>query len=62
MVIKMLMGLEREVDELSKNFNKKIENILEKQLELKNTITVMKMNWREPMADQRTQKKGSVIC
>ena len=42
MVIKLFTGLERTVDELSGNFNKKIENIKKNQLELKNMITEMK--------------------
>lgn len=45
MVTKMLTGLERRVDELSKNFNKEIENNKKNQSELKNTINEMKKTY-----------------
>lgn len=41
-VIKILIKLMTRVDELSKNFNKEVENIHKNQIELKNTITKMK--------------------
>lgn len=41
-VIKILIKLMTRVDELSKNFNKEVENIHKNQTELKNTITKMK--------------------
>ena len=47
MVLKMFTKFEKRVEELSKNFNKEIQNIKKKikknnQLELKNTIAEMK--------------------
>lgn len=41
-VIKIFIKLMTRVDELSKNFNKEVENIHKNQIELKNTITKMK--------------------
>ena len=41
MIINMLTGLERRVEELSENFNKETENI-KKKSELRNTIADMK--------------------
>lgn len=41
-VIKIFIKLMTRVDELSKNFNKEVENIHKNQTELKNTITKMK--------------------
>ena len=42
MIIMMLTGLERRIEELSENFNREIENIKKKQLELKNTTEMIK--------------------
>lgn len=41
-VIKMLIGFERKMNEHSENFNKETENIKENQSEKKNIITEMK--------------------
>lgn len=38
MIIKVLTGFEKKVDGLNENFNKKIETIKNKQLELKSTL------------------------
>ena len=42
MIIKILTGLERRVEELSETFNKEIERAKKNQSELKNTITEIK--------------------
>ena len=42
MVIKMLTGVERRVDELSKNFNKEMGEKKKTKPQSKNTITEMK--------------------
>ena len=47
MVIKLLIGLGRRVDELSENFNKEIEKCKKKESELKNTVTEVKNTLEE---------------
>ena len=58
MIIKILTGLEKRVEDLSETFNKETENIKKNQSEIKNSITEIK-NTLEGIADERQQKNES---
>ena len=47
MVIKVLTGLQKRMDEFSENFNKEIENIKQIKAEMKYSITKIKTHKRE---------------
>ena len=60
MVIKMIKTFENKMEKMKESINKDLEELKNKHTEMNNTITEIKILWKESIAEYLKQKNESV--
>ena len=60
MIVKMIKNLENKMDKMQESINKDLEELKNKHTETNNTITDIKILWKESIAEYLKQKNKSV--
>ena len=60
MIVKIIKNLENRMEKIQKSINKDLEELKNKHTETNNTITDIKILWKESIAEYLKQKNKSV--